>query len=444
MSVLERLSELLPALPPGLIEAWGQLVLFAVPVCLYLAAVVLPFVVLYGLIRAHFGRRSLLERCSRQQARFANFLNWLFLVCFVGLGLSKVVPYETFPPLYQAGLYLSAGLLLGGTIIWTVVVAAWKPLRGWPVLHGFLAFLTGSSLACLPIIGLILGRVALQGTELPQENDLQTLIGLLLPSASDPFWLYFGLIHFLEVASAGALGLFWLLVRRKIDDFGRDYYVFAANWCGEWAAWGGWFSLIMAGVLCFMLQTQDLLTLENQGALLFVAALFAALLIPGKPAVPVRLTKTSPHSPASALNTAITVMATVCGWVVLFRVLLAFLKRWIFWILPAAVQVAVTGILELSNGCCELLAVTDVSARFCICSGMLAFGGLCVTMQTVSVTAGLSLKPYFLGKLLQTLFSLALAALIAYGIWLPFGVLSVGALVIKLQKRGSFSRVFGV
>ena len=120
MSVLERLSELLPALPPGLIEAWGQLALFAVPVCLYLAAVVLPFVVLYGLIRAHFGRRSLLERCSRQQARFANFLNWLFVVCFAGLGLTKIVPYDTFPPLYQAGLYLSAGLLLGGAIIWAI------------------------------------------------------------------------------------------------------------------------------------------------------------------------------------------------------------------------------------------------------------------------------------------------------------------------------------
>ena len=52
-------------------------------------------------------------------------------------------------------------------------------------------------------------------------------------------------------------------------------------------------------------------------------------------------------------------MATVCGWVELFRVLLAFLKRWIFWILPAAVHVAVTGILELSNGCCELLSVAD-------------------------------------------------------------------------------------
>lgn len=173
-------------------------------------------------------------------------------------------------------------------------------------------------------------------------------------------------------------------------------------------------------------------------------ALFASLMIPEKSTAPVRLTKTSPHSPSSALNTAIQVMATVCGWVVLFRVLLAFLKRWIFWILPTAVQVAITGILELSNGCCELLSVPDVSARFCICSGLLAFGGLCVTMQTVSVTAGLSMKPYFLGKLLQTLFSLALAVLMAYGVWLPFGVLSIGALVIKLQKKSSFSKVIGV
>ena len=54
------------------------------------------------------------------------------------------------------------------------------------------------------------------------------------------------------------------------------------------------------------------------------------------------------------------------------------------------------------------------------------------------------MKPYFLGKLLQTLFSLALAVLMAYGVWLPFGVLSIGALVIKLQKRGSFSKVIGV
>ena len=279
-SLLERLSALL-WVPSGLVEAWGQLVLFAVPLCLYLAAVMLPFVVLYGLIRAHFGRRSLMERCSRQQARFANFLNWLFLVCFVGLGVVKAVPYDTLAPVYRLALYVSGGLLLGGTVLWTVVVAAWKPLRKWPVLHGVLAFVTGTCLAWIPIIALMLGRVYAQGTELPQENDVQTLIALLLPSLNDPFWLYFGLLHFLEVAAAGSFGLCWLLVRRRVDDFGRDYYVFAANWCGEWAAWGGWVVLLLTGGLCAMLRLQGLLPFESSdGLLVFVVALFVFLLLP--------------------------------------------------------------------------------------------------------------------------------------------------------------------
>ncbi len=278
LSVLDRLSAFLPTLPPGLLEAWGQLVLFAVPLCLYFAAVVLPFVVLFGLIRAHFGRRSLLERCSRQQARFGNFLNWLFVVCAAGLWLAKVFPTEELHPLHLLALFASAALLLFGTLVWTLVVAAWKPLRKWPVLHGILAFLAGTSLALLPVIGLVLGRLVVQGVELPQEADINTLADLLVPSFSDPFWAYFGLIHFLEVASAGAWGLCWLIARRKADDFGRDYYVFAANWCGEWAAWGGWCSLLLAGVLCAMLRWQGLLSFHNANTLLFVVSLFGALL----------------------------------------------------------------------------------------------------------------------------------------------------------------------
>lgn len=50
-----------------------------------------------------FRRRSLLERCSRQQARFANFLNWLFLVCFVGLGLIQGRPLRDVPPAVSGG-----------------------------------------------------------------------------------------------------------------------------------------------------------------------------------------------------------------------------------------------------------------------------------------------------------------------------------------------------
>ena len=268
---------LMSALPPGLVEAWMQLMLFAVPVCLYFAAAVLPFVVLFGLVRAHFGRRSLLERCSRQQARFGVFLNWLFVLCAAGVWFAKIVPFEDWQPLYRVGLYLAAGLLGAGTLLSTVTVAAWKPLRKVPVLHGILVFLSGICLAAIPAIGLLLGRALLGEAALPENADFSGVASLLLPSIADPFWAYAGLIHFLEIATAGALGLCWLLVRRGIDDFGRDYYVFAANRCGSWAAWGGWIAFLMAGVFCAMLRWQELLSFENPTILLFVGVQFAAL-----------------------------------------------------------------------------------------------------------------------------------------------------------------------
>ena len=98
---------------------------------------------------------------------------------------------------------------------------------------------------------------------------------------------------------------------------------------------------------------------------------------------------------------------------VLFRIVMAFLERWFLWLLPSPWRIAVLGALELTNGICALPGIADPRLRLIICSGMLAFGGLCVTMQTVSVTAGLSLRKYGLGKLVQTLVSVLLSGLIA-------------------------------
>ncbi len=149
---------------------------------------------------------------------------------------------------------------------------------------------------------------------------------------------------------------------------------------------------------------------------------------------------------SAAMTSAIRVMASVCGWVVLFRVIIAFLSRWILWLLPAAAQVTVMGLLELSNGCYALNAISDIPLRFLLCCGMLAFGGICVAMQTVSVIGGLSPKYYFLGKLLQTAVSLVLGAAIAYGIWVPAGLISLFFLIIKRkkEKRSSNPAVVGV
>lgn len=167
---------------------------------------------------------------------------------------------------------------------------------------------------------------------------------------------------------------------------------------------------------------------------------------------PRNTTRKAMLSPAAApgitdsLMKTVRVMAAICGWVILFRVVTAFLSRWFLWLLPTDLQVALIGLLELSNGCCSLNLVEEERMRFLLCSGMLAFGGLCVGMQTRSVTAGLSLRYYYLGKILQTVFSLALAIAAIYGYVLPAcaAILLLGAIPRICKKSSSIPDAVGV
>ena len=155
---------------------------------------------------------------------------------------------------------------------------------------------------------------------------------------------------------------------------------------------------------------------------------------------------------SDTMRLSIRCMAQVCGWIVLFRVLLAFLERWLFWLFPGELRVLFTGMLELSNGCISLSSVENTELRFLICAAMLSFGGLCVTMQTVSVTQGLRLRFYFPGKFLQTAVSVFLSWVI-----LPKAsicpiipaaalifILFFGAYLRKLQKNSSNPDLIGV
>jgi len=71
--------------------------------------------------------------------------------------------------------------------------------------------------------------------------------------------------------------------------------------------------------------------------------------------------------------------------------------------------------------------IANEQLRFVLCSILLAFGGLCVTMQTAAVSKGLSIRTYFKGKLLQTLFSFLLALPAAT---LPFTDSALPALIL--------------
>lgn len=145
----------------------------------------------------------------------------------------------------------------------------------------------------------------------------------------------------------------------------------------------------------------------------------------------------------SPLASALRATGTVCGWVVIFRVILAFLGRWFLWLVPGEVQALLTGLLELTNGCLLLADISDMRLRFLMAAGMLTFGGLCVALQTVSLLQGLSPRTYLLGKLVQTGIALSLAVAVAWGIWLPMVVVFLIFALVR-QKRSSVSPAVGV
>ena len=123
------------------------------------------------------------------------------------------------------------------------------------------------------------------------------------------------------------------------------------------------------------------------------------------------------------------------------------------------VRVGIYGLLELANSCCSMELVASCGMRFVLTSAVLAFGGVCVAMQTASVTDRLGMGMYLPGKLLQTCISIFLSMIIQ---WLAFPasdkvalspvlVISIPILIFlsayilrKSKKRGSIPSPVGV
>lgn len=123
----------------------------------------------------------------------------------------------------------------------------------------------------------------------------------------------------------------------------------------------------------------------------------------------------------NALDQAVRAMALVCGWIILFRVGLAFAERWFLWMLPGNLRLLFVGFFELTNGCCALESISSVGLRMQLFSVMLGFGGVCVGLQTMSVlrVAGLRGRQYFPGKTAQAAIGYLLSVAVQYFLPLP-------------------------
>lgn len=146
--------------------------------------------------------------------------------------------------------------------------------------------------------------------------------------------------------------------------------------------------------------------------ILIVASLLTGHLLPGGSTQVIKTPHSGFVSLSDSLNRSIRNMALVCGWVVIFRVLLEFMDTYVTFFIPTSVRTILIGLLELSNGCLGLAKIQDESLRFLLAGFMLSLGGICVLMQTQAVFPELRLKQYITGRLLHCLICMFLSVLL--------------------------------
>lgn len=121
---------------------------------------------------------------------------------------------------------------------------------------------------------------------------------------------------------------------------------------------------------------------------------------------------------SKSIQNAISSVVMIGGFVILFSVIISMLNSSgililvckfleplanIFGLPTKYIPDILIGLIEVTNG----VKLVSNSGNLIICSFLLGFGGISVMLQVLSITskAGISIKPYILGKFLQACFS---------------------------------------
>lgn len=186
-------------------------------------------------------KRASYKKCAKQLAFLGFILGWLLLVA------SRVLLYYTSPARGTGGfenylLEISWLLLSIGVLLSTIYLFLWQALKNMPVLHVTLGMIAAVqnclSMACILFtIRISAARAFRDASEVALPN--------IFPEAWDaPLWSALIYTVPLIFALAAAFGLCWLALRRKKEDFGRDYYNTMLPWCAAWAK-NSWLLLLL-------------------------------------------------------------------------------------------------------------------------------------------------------------------------------------------------------
>ena len=137
------------------------------------------------------------------------------------------------------------------------------------------------------------------------------------------------------------------------------------------------------------------------------------LLLPRPEKATIKLLNSTSPTLVATLRKSISICSSVCGWVIVFKILLSYINLWLLNSADELEMICLSGLLELSNGCILLSGIPNEAMRFILCTAFLSFGGICVMLQTASVTDGLGLGLYVPGKIMQTSVSMMVGILLS-------------------------------
>ena len=174
--------------------------------------------------------------------------------------------------------------------------------------------------------------------------------------------------------------------------FGVSHILFSSNWI-PWIVWG----------------------------IQIISSIITGFLLPKSSESIAKISVRNGTTMTQALQKSISITGVVCGWILLFKVLLYTLGQLIF------IQKQLpyfSGFLELSNGTMMLAGTLPLSLRFILFSVFLCAGGLCVYFQTTTAVGTLGTGLYVPGKCIQTAVCFLISLPIALLIWgkLPISI----------------------
>lgn len=238
---------------PLLQTIWDCLIVI-VPLATLLAYSGIQYLSATAKILAVSKRRSSYNKCARQIALLALILGWGLLVG------SRIWLYFTQGEHAQGSLLnflmeMSWLLLSLGVLFSSIYYCLWGVLKNMPVLHATLGMISAVQ-NCIALV-CILFTLRLQAAAIPAEADAIALPEVFPESWNAPLWSAACYACPLIFALAGAISGCWLAIRRRKDDFGRDYYNAMLPWCAAWARNGWvllWLLLVSSTALKFWNQ----------------------------------------------------------------------------------------------------------------------------------------------------------------------------------------------